>query len=165
LRSALDHIFKAVSIAHEIENCDYELKEAKEHMKRAGYDALELLSGSLGSSVISKIHPYDTETLTSVFPEYYTFIKPKISEIQLIVSQLRMGRKIDCDDTFFAYFNLIKELVEINSVIDKRIPSLQEYKEKKTKERLKKQIWQYCIGPIIGFISAALIAGLTWFFT
>lgn len=176
LRSALDHIFKAVSIAQETANCDYELKEAKEHMERAGYDALELLAGSLGTSAIQKIQPYDTETLASVFPEYYTEIKPKITKIQQSVAQRRMERKTDSEKTFFAYFDEITELIQINTTVDSRIPSLQEYSDKKATEKLsqqneehkkskKERLWQYVIGPIIGFVSAALIAGLTWYLT
>ena len=35
MRSALDHIFKAINSVDKIETCDYELKEAKEHLDRA----------------------------------------------------------------------------------------------------------------------------------
>lgn len=44
LRSALDHIFKAINICDDFEQCEYELIEAKEHLDRAGYDSLELLA-------------------------------------------------------------------------------------------------------------------------
>ena len=100
LRSALDHIFKSVKIATESESCDYELKEAKEHMERAGYDALELLAGNLGTSVIKKLELYDTDTLTHVFPDYFTQIKPKITEIRQNVAERRMERKIDSEKSF-----------------------------------------------------------------
>ena len=163
LRSALDHIFKAINIAKkETASCDYELKEAKEHMERAGYDALELLAGSLGTNIINKLQAYDTETLTKIFPDYFTSIKPKITEIRQSVAQRRMERKIDSEKSFFAYFKEITELVEINTTVDRRIPSLQEYSDKKAKENKKERLWKYLIGPIIGFVSAALIALLTW---
>ncbi len=69
LRSALDHIFKAVSSAKDEEHSAYELKEAKEHLDRAGYDALELLAANLGMNIIEKVSQYDNKALTSVFPE------------------------------------------------------------------------------------------------
>jgi hypothetical protein len=165
LRSALDHIFKAVCIAQETENCDYELKEAKEHMERAGYDALELLAGSLGVSIGEKLKPYDTETLTAVFPDYYTLIKPEIIEIKKKVAEFRLERKTDSEKTFLAYFEEIKELVEFNKLIDRMIPSLQDYSDKKAIEKRKEEknskrqrLWQY----FVGFVSAAIIAMLAW---
>jgi len=56
------------------------------------------------------------------------------------------------------------------------IPSLQEYSDKKAEEKLNQQnekqkkdknerLWQYCIGPIIGFVSGVLIVLLTWLLT
>ena len=71
LRSALDHIFKAVSSAKDEEHSAYELKEAKEHLDRAGYDALELLAANLGMNIIEKVSQYDNKALTAVFPEYF----------------------------------------------------------------------------------------------
>jgi hypothetical protein len=176
LRSALDHIFKAISVISETEDCDYELKEAKEHMARAGYDALELLAGSLGTNIIHKLTPYNTQTLTQVFPDYFTLIKPKITEIQQSIAEKRMERKTDIDKSFCAYFDEIKELVEIDKSVNKMIPSLQEYSDRQAmeeqnqqmeeqKKSKKERLWQYGIGSAIGFVSAALIALLTWFLT
>jgi len=141
LRSALDHIFKAVNAYKERkeEDCNYELKEADEHMTRAGYDALELLGGSLGTSIINKLQTYDCETLTNIFPSYFEEIKPKITGIRQSIAERRMERKDDLDKSFFAYFDEITELIEINTRVDKRIPSLQEYSDKKAKEELSKK--------------------------
>jgi len=161
LRSALDHIFKAVS-ANQDRDCDYELKEAEEHMTRAGYDALELLAGNVGADIIVKLQPYDTETLTTVFPAYFRHIKPKITAIRLSIANRRMERKDDVDKSFLAYFGEIKELISINADVDKIIPSLQEYNNKKEKEERNKRFWQYVIGPILALIIAGLFAYLGW---
>ena len=160
LRSALDHIFKAVHIAQKTESFDYELKEAKEHMERAGYDALELLAGNLGISVIKKLQPYDTKTLTNVFHEYYTKVKPKIIEIQQSVTQRRMERKIDSEKSFLAYFEEITELVEINTV-DRMIPSLQEFSNKKKNEKRRDTLWKVIIG-LISVIVGYLLSKIKW---
>ena len=168
LRSALDHIFKSVDLANKIEDCEYELKEVKEHLERAGYDALDLLTGSLGTSIGKKLQPYDRETLTTLFSGYFTNIKPKIIEIRQNVAKRRIERNIDSDEFFFAYFDEVKELIEINKSVDKMIPSLQEYSDKKVREEhkvgkiIKKQrFWDI----LTGFVSAALIAILTWLLT
>jgi len=176
LRNALDHIFKAVSTAQQTEICDYELKEAEEFMLKAGYDALELMAGSLGTSIINKLQSYDIETLTKIFPKYFIVVKPKITEIQRNIAERRMERKTDLDKSFSAYFDEITELLQMNNSVDRIIPSLQEYSNKKAKEQLSQQnveqkkskkelFWKYCIGPIIGFVSAAIIAVLTWLLT
>jgi len=161
LRSALDHIFKSVNIANESANCDYEIKEAKEHLERAGYDALELLAGSLGTSIINKLMPYDTETLTNVFPSYFTSIKPKIIEIQQNVALRRMERKIESNKSFSAYFDEIVELVNINKSVDKMIPSLQEFNRKKGKENRKDILWKIIIG-LISCLVGFLLSKIHW---
>ena len=76
LRSALDHIFKAINICDDFEQCEYELREAKEHLDRAGYDTMELLAANIGITIVEKLKRYDTKTITEVFPYYFTTIKP-----------------------------------------------------------------------------------------
>ena len=73
LRSALDHIFKAINICDDFEQCEYELREAKEHLDRAGYDTMELLAANIGITIVEKLKRYDTKTITEVFPYYFTF--------------------------------------------------------------------------------------------
>jgi hypothetical protein len=176
LRSALDHIFKSVNIANDNSSCDYELKEAKEHMERAGYDALELLAGSLGASIIEKLKVYDTDTLTTIFPKYYTEIKPTITEVKQIIATLRTERKTNAEKSFDAYFSEIRKMIDINKSVDIMIPSLQEYsgkkaqeearkKEEEQKKNKKERLWQYLIGPVIGFVSATVIAIIAWLLT
>lgn len=48
LRSALDHIFKAISNAKDPNQCDYELKEAKEHLTVLDMMRLNCWRGILG---------------------------------------------------------------------------------------------------------------------
>ena len=176
MRNALDHIFNAVKFSNDSETCDYELKEVKEHLGRAGYDSLDLLSATLGTAAITKLEPYELDILVTVFPDYYTKIKPKITEVQKHITKTRSKRNINCENYFSNYLENIKQLQEINKEIDMRIPSLVEFrdkrerekKEQQRKERKKKKkelIWQYLIGPIIGFISASVIALLTWLLT
>ena len=93
LRSALDHMFKAVHYAKNQEQSAYEIKEAKEHLDRAGYDALELLAGNLGTTIIEKVSQYDNKTLTSVFSDYFTKIKVLCQVNQ--VKKLKNPKKSD----------------------------------------------------------------------
>lgn len=149
LRSALDHIFKAVSSANDQEHSAYEFKEAKEHLDRAGYDALELLAANLGLNIIEKVSLYDNKTLTSVFPEYFKVIKPKITYIKNNVAILRSEKKIDSEMSFSAYFDQITELIDLDKQVDVMIPSLEEFKIKERKSQCK--VW------ISGIVSAILL--------
>lgn len=155
LRSALDHIFKAVSLAEDQQKSEYELKEAKEHLDRAGYDALELLAAYLGIEIIKKVAQYDNETLTTVFPEYFTEIKPEITDIKNKVSLLRSEKKIDSEITFSSYFDQITELINIDKKVDIMIPSLEDFKQRDKKSKIKKGIYW-----IVGVIITAIISGI-----
>ena len=152
LRSALDHIFKAVNCADNREHSEYELKEAKEHLDRAGYDALELLAGNLGTSIIEKVAQYDNKVLTSVFPVYFTEIRPKITDIKNIVANLRSEKKIDSEKSFSEYFDQITELIDFDKRVDVMIPSLEEFEQKENKSRNKKWLFRILSGVIVGLL-------------
>jgi len=176
MRNALDHLFKAIKSSDDLRTCENEFQQIKEHMGRAGHDALDLLSANLGIAVNEKLDSFDVDTIVTVLPEYYTKIKPKITELRKNTAKSRIERNMGSDKYFSAYLGNIEQIMEINNMIDMRIPSLIEFREKRDKEKqeqekaeLKKKknerLWQYFIGPIIGFVSAAIIALLAWFLT
>ena len=158
LRSALDHIFKAINFCDDFEQCEYELREAKEHLDRAGYDTMELLAANIGITIVEKLKKYDTKTITEVFPYYFTTIKPQLTDIKGIVASLRSDKKIDSDKSFSAYFDHISILINIDKV-DTMIPSLVEYEKKKKKERLK--TW---VISILSSIISGLLVGIIMYF-
>lgn len=159
LRSALDHIFKAINICDDFEQCEYELREAKEHLDRAGYDTMELLAANIGITIVEKLKRYDTKTITEVFPYYFTTIKPQLTDIKGIVASLRSDKKIDSDKSFSAYFDQISILINIDKKVDTMIPSLEEYEKKKKKERLKT-----CGVSILSSIISGLLVGIIMYF-
>ncbi len=161
LRSALDHIFKAVNSE---EQSEYELKEAKEHLDRAGYDALELLAANLGEQIIKKLNGYSANTIATIFPTYYSEIKPKLTDIKQVVAHLRTEKKISAEKTFSAYFDQITELIDMDKTIDRFIPSLAEYEQKVSNEQKKKDRRQVYINIVIAVVSASIPLLLTWIF-
>ena len=164
LRSALDHIFQSVNLAKDEVQCDYQLKEAKEHLGRAGCDALELLLGDMGTNAINKLQTYSTETLSAVFPKYFTEVRPKIAKIQELIAKYRKDKAnhtgivfqhtTSSDTTFFEYFQLIKDLQKINEEIDNNIPSLEDYTKRRKKERL--------FVALVGLASGVILTILSW---
>lgn len=161
LRSALDHIFKAINFCDDFEQCEYELREAKEHLDRAGYDTMELLAANIGITIVEKLKKYDTKTITEVFPYYFTTIKPQLTDIKGIVASLRSDKKIDSDKSFSAYFDHISILINIDKKVDTMIPSLVEYEKKKKKERLK----TWVISILSSIISGLLVGIIIYFVT
>lgn len=159
LRSALDHIFKAISCAKNQEQSTYELKEAKEHLDRAGYDALELLAANLGTAIVEKVAQYDNKALTTVFPDYFTEIRPKITNIKTCVAILRSEKKIDSEKSFSAYFDQITELIDLDKKVDTMMPSLEEFKQKENKTEIK--VW---IAGIVSAVVSAIVSGLAVYF-
>jgi hypothetical protein len=159
LRSALDHIFKAINFCDDFEQCEYELREAKEHLDRAGYDTMELLAANIGITIVEKLKRYDTKTITEVFPYYFTTIKPQLTDIKGIVASLRSNKKIDSDKSFSTYFDQIYILINIDKKVDTMIPSLVEYEKKKKKERLK--TW---VISILSSIISGLLVGIIMYF-
>lgn len=172
LRSALDHVFKAVNCAKYQEQSVYELKEAKEHLDRAGYDALELLAANLGTTIIEKVSQYDNNTLTSVFPDYFTEIKPKITDIRNAVANLRSEKKIDSERSFSAYFDQITELIDLDKRVDVMIPSLEEFKQKEEKtiqkedkKKQKERRREWIIGLLSAIISGTIVGLIVYSIT
>ena len=159
LRSALDHIFKAINFCDDFEQCEYELREAKEHLDRAGYDTMELLAANIGITIVEKLKKYDTKPITEVFPYYFTTLKPQLTDIKGIVASLRSDKKIDSDKSFSAYFDHISILINIDKKVDTMIPSLVEYEKKKKKERLK--TW---VISILSSIIYGLLVGIIMYF-
>ena len=69
MRSTLDHIFKAME--GDTSDMEYELKEAKEHLDRAGYDTYEILASNLSLHISYKMKRYSASVISNIFPEYY----------------------------------------------------------------------------------------------
>jgi hypothetical protein len=154
LRNALDHIFKSV-VATDSEHFDYEMKEVKEHMVRAGWDVYEVMALNIGDDVVDKIKKYDTDTLTKAFPDYYPKIKPEINAIKKELAKIKQNRQSNNFDDFGVfdkYFDQIEKYLKINEEVDNVIPSLEEYKRKKTFEKWKDRIAGFFIAVIIGII-------------
>ena len=173
LRSCLDHIFKAA--AHD-DDLDYELNEAKEHLDRAGYDAFELLSVDLQDIITNKLINYSTDTLSQIFPEYYSKIKPKLIEIRANIAELRKRKKYSkngSNEAFGSYFDLVSLLMDFNKQVEYIIPALEEFKQKKIHEEFERSILEKRIrikerifnAVIIGICSAVVSGVLVYFVT
>ena len=161
LRSALDHIFRGIDKAETGGASQYELKEAKEHLTRAGYDAFELLIGNLGQQIISQLSSYSSDTISVVFPDYFREYKPKMLKIKEEIAELRAEKKNCVEDAFNSYFDQIEELISIEKNVSTMIPSLDELENKRKKERRSDLIKSVFWGAIASFITGIIVYLLT----
>ena len=146
MRSALDHIFKAME--GDEKSMAYELKEAEEHLDRAGYDTYEILVSNLCLNISYKMDGYSASVISHVFPEYYKEIKPAISHIKIETGKLRTDKKENIDFTFDEYAQCADELVRFDEWVDVMIPAMEEFRKYE-----KRKNWKYwALTILIAFI-------------
>lgn len=97
-----------------------------------------------------------------MFPEYYKVIKPKLTAIKQTVAVIRSEKKGDAEKSFLTYFDHITEMVEMDKEVDRMIPSLEEY-DNKRKDELRQQEKKSNIKQTIIAIVGALVGGVLVF--
>jgi len=161
LRAVLDHVFKSYYFEDkddENNNLEVEIDKAVRHLKRAGYDALEVIAISKLPEIKKILCNFDVDTIQIAYPDYYSVDKPKLMEIEKYLAERRDG--IDTNDFFDEYEKLIAQLLEIDEKISKLVPVLSDVKKRQKHTSLKKNLQNIFIGIIIG----VLVAVLVWFF-
>jgi DNA repair exonuclease SbcCD ATPase subunit len=159
LRSTLDHIMKAFDSE---KDRAYELNEAKEHLNRAGYDAYEIASSNLGLEIQQLLKPFSLDVVTTVFPEYYTEIKPELTRIKSTIAEIRKRKNENSKlpSEFFKPYSIeLNKLIEFKQRTESIIPSLAEVK-RKHKRRAIRSFLSYLILGAVSTILAGIIAGV-----
>ena len=67
------------------------------------------------------VKSYEIDTIVAVLPEYYTKIKPKLTELKRNTAKKRIERNMGCDKYFSSYMDNIEQIMEINNMIDVHI--------------------------------------------
>jgi len=158
LRSALDHIFKAM--VNDEDKITYELKEVEEHLVRSGYDVYELLASNLCLSIIQNMNKYSPHVISHIFPDYFKNIKPVLSKIKVEIGELRTQKNKDIDLSFDTYMHNINQLIEFEQQITEIIPAMEDYlnyEKKKNRNQLIITIIISIVSLIIGSIIGWLI--------
>jgi hypothetical protein len=151
LRSGFDHAFKS-SLVDE-KQFQHEIIEMQSHVRRAGYDAFELLSSILAQSVIGKIKWISNKALETVFPEYYTNISAQLTNLQVKLAEIRTDKN-HFNNPFNQYLTEIVSLIEIYKKVTSMIPALKEYDRK----QLLSKIITYGLTLISGIIIGIAVA-------
>ncbi len=96
MRNALDHLMRCYD-SNNKDECKKQIDKAKGHLFRAGYDAYELLAMEATTKIKKIFSQFSTETITKVFPQYYTNIYPLISKFEKKLAKARSSKKIGYD--------------------------------------------------------------------
>lgn len=159
-RNSLDHIVKVFAGT---EFPEKEIDEATQHLLRAGYDSWEILSINLIKDITDSLNKYDSSAIVTVFPEYYTKVKPKLIIIKNQLIDIRSSKKIPESD-FQEYFEKVNELIKIKEIVANAIPVLEEYKKKEKFNFRKKNIVTLSIGVLIGIVVGIIILLIEYHF-
>jgi hypothetical protein len=148
LRNSYDHVMRSLIYQ---DNADSELDEAKEHLYRAGYDAYEVLAINVGQAIIKIIEKYDAGIISSIFPRYYTEVRPNLVDIKVQLGEARAHKKLNPatgTKSFTPYKDKISNLIRQLKTCEENIPALQSEKIK----RRKKRYWNTGAGILTGVI-------------
>lgn len=160
LRAVLDHLFKSFYFTNEVLDVDKqeaEIYKAFRHLKRAGYDALEVIALYKLPEIKSILNNYSVDTITTGYSDYYTKDRKALSKIEKQLAKDRDG--ID-GATFFDDFEiLITKLLEIDDRISDVVPTLNEIKQKIKKNSNRKVIKNVIVGVVIG-LSVSVVSWL-----
>jgi hypothetical protein len=154
LRNTLDHIIKA-AICTETKDLMNNLREAKVHINRAGYDVYEILASNLGIYINKTMINYSSTVINSVFPAYYTEIQPLLIEVQKEIIDIRSNKNIDGEinpEPFEKYEKNKDHLIKIIGTIQGYIPLLEAEKKKQKKFRIGSWLVNNLVAVIIGII-------------
>jgi hypothetical protein len=154
LRNTLDHVMKSVLSTDEKDFIN-NLKEAKVHINRAGYDVYEILASNLSIYITNVMDKYPSSIIARVFPKYYDEIQPLLVKIQNEIITIRSNKNVDGEispEPFSKYEKNKDCLIEIVQTINGHIPILEKEKRKSKFSWLINNTVGIIIGVIIGLI-------------
>ncbi len=162
LRNTLDHIMRSISPEH---NTEKEFQDGIDHLIRAGYDAYENISITLGQKIIDDLSGYDKDIISKVFPDYYKKIRPAIANIKSELGEIRAGRvNNNGKNCFKEYGEKIQALVEYYKEVEFQIPEL-ENQSKKAWKKIRAINLRWIFGIIATLIISLIIVYLRHYLT
>lgn len=173
-RAALDHIMKLMGIYYfgDISSQEKEMaiksqfEKLDSHFNRSFYDVCDMLSINYRNKIIDILSVYDTETIKTAIPEYYSKTKPRIEEISSHIVTYREqkgGHLVDDYERFSEYQSDVLELESYYIAINKAIASMDEIQCKETKKLKKDNLKNWIFGGLIGATLSSIIAVILHF--
>lgn len=164
MRNALDHIMKMIANRKDSNEVYEQYRGARSHIRRAGYDAYELLCISISDYIRDTLSVFSPEDIAKGFPQYYGEIRPRIQELKGFTAKLRERREdrkrkgseffdddINVDEnTYKYYFESYEQLNNYSELIGHYVSGMLECKQERLKkEKLGRKAFNYTIIGII----------------
>jgi hypothetical protein len=139
------------------------LDKALGHLYRAFFDAADFLCIILRERYYKTLSPYDAECISTVMPEYYQQISPRMESLTKAVSDHRSGKDVSKGaimQTVQKYRETIKDILGLYKTVIEKVPALEDYRQRKKraeKKDWKKQVILLLIGTGLGIIGSYLV--------
>ena len=161
IKDAFDHFMRITSVKFGMNQGDDEyvhtnLDKVFSHIYRATFELFDYIRIYQKDSVDKKLTGISNESLIHVFPDYYQKIKPAMEELISKIPTYKKDKDIGDPDIQIVqlYYQSIQEMRENIRIIDKMLPILIEYDEKKKSEKTKDRIIEIVILLVVALISA-----------
>jgi hypothetical protein len=158
-RDALDHVFR---VFQENGNSEKEFLDARNHIIRAAYDAYEIVSSDLIIKLSEALKGYSTDSISKVFPSYYSEIRPNIIEIQSDLVEIRSVDKTlnEHEKCFETYDSRIAKLISYSKIVSETIPLINEEQNRirinKSKEKRFSWVQLIIVNVVVAVIGVLL---------
>lgn len=132
------------------------------HQFRAFFDVADFLSIQLRKQIVDVLGPYSNANITTIFPEYYTSIRPELSTIIFDIVEIRkrkdLGRESEILEQVLLYKSKLNRLSQFLMEARNKIPALEEYRRKERRDRF----WGgLALGVLYSVIAGLVLWGMT----
>ena len=108
LYQAFDHLMQAYQNA-EVLNTEINLASSIKHVTTAFFDIADWLTMLIRLMVDTELREYDSETIKTVLPDYYSVIRPEIDHLSNAISELRKNKTYENTDDVEKYVQLLEQ--------------------------------------------------------
>lgn len=135
LRNAFDHVVRAATKFPP--ECSVEFTEARSHLSRAAYDAIEIRATNSILKISDDISVYDRSDVSTVIPKYFSEYRPMAEEAKQRLAKHRTNKQNDPLDLDVSvlneYLGEVVKLEQIHRNCLAAIPDLERMKAERTK--------------------------------
>lgn len=165
-RAALDHIMKMMTayvVAKDEKNFETQYDKLNSHFNRAFFDICDFLSINYRNKICDTLTAYDTETIRTVFPKYYSEWRPLIEKISENIAKRRRDKGKNVDEDFNQLQQYQEDIFALADIYDKIVdgaPSLEE-----VEKDLKTGQWKgYIISAVLGAVAGIILSNFNTLF-
>lgn len=162
IRNSFDHINRAIYYPDISET---EFDEACDHLKRAGYDALEIITIDKLEFIKHSLGSCSPQAISIAYPKYYKEVRPLLSKIEKELAEIRADRGGEFEENnqnkyikkFEDYEKLVQKLISITDEISDHIPEIR----KVQKSFIRSKTLNYILTFLLAIAASLIIYFVT----